>query len=233
MRITPRAESIVPVAERLVFELEVLVNGNQKFDPQTTKRRFRISTSDYVQAIMLPAIDARLRASPGIRLNVEPTSIDATGFDLTIVPAFRAARDHRVRHLFNDRLVCAFDSTMVEGGAMTLEVFCRLEHVLFAPAPSPGHDAVDEALTSIGHRRRIGPVLGHVSGLPALLVGVERLAILPERLIEAAIPGLSVRALPVFLKPIEMVMTWPAAIDQDAAHRWFRGEIATVAKAMS
>jgi DNA-binding transcriptional LysR family regulator len=235
MTVTPRAESVLPVAERLIVDLEALAVRYVKFDARSVKRRFHILASDYVQALMLPGIDARLRANaPGIRLHLEPASVHGNPetVDLAIWPAFAAPRHQRVRPLFNDRLVCVFDPTIVNSESMNLQTFCRLEHVLFAPAPSPLHSAVDEALATIGLQRRIGPIVGQVASLPDLLLGLERLAILPSRLVESAVPCLTVAAIPVALEPIRMVMTWPTALDQDAAHQWLRDAIATVAAAI-
>jgi DNA-binding transcriptional LysR family regulator len=146
MQATERAEEIRPVAERVVADLDVLGSNEVQWDCRSAHRRFRILASVYAQTLLLPGLDKRLRQeAPGVRLHVEPAAAgcDPDAVDVAIWPINVAPQHHRTRVLFSDRLVCVFDpGVAADGDFLDLETFCSFEHILFAPAPSPLHDAL-------------------------------------------------------------------------------------------
>jgi DNA-binding transcriptional LysR family regulator len=228
---TDRAEEIRPVVQRVVADLDALGSNEAPWDCRLAQRSFHILASVYAQTLLLPELDRRLREeAPGARLHVEPaaagSNLDAA--DVAIWPINAAPPHHRMRALFSDRLVCVFHPA-VGGRSIDLETFCSLEHVLFAPAPSPLHDAVDHALAKLGLRRQVCSIIGQIAGLPQLLSGARRLAILPGRLVATAAPGFACVPIPVDVEPIRMVMSWPPLRDHDPGHRWLRATVASVA----
>lgn len=233
MQPTERAEEIRPIAERVVADLDVLGSNLVQWDCRSAHRRFHILASVYAQTLLLPELDRRLRQeAPGVRLHVEPAAAgsDPDAVDVAIWPINVAPQHHRMRVLFSDRLVCVFDPAVaVDGVFLDLETFCSFEHILFAPAPSPLHDAVDNALAKVGLRRRVGSIIGQTAGLPQLLKGARRLAILPGRLVETAALGLACASIPVDVEPIRMVMSWSLRRDRDQGNRWLRAMLASVA----
>jgi DNA-binding transcriptional LysR family regulator len=233
MRPTDRAEEIHPVAERVVADLEALASKEVLWDCRSAQRRFHILASVYTQTLLLPELDRRLREeAPGVRLHVEPAGAgsDPDAVDVAIWPINVAPPHHRMRALFTDRLVCVFHPAVaVSGPPLDLKTFCGLEHVLFAPAPSPLHDAVDHALAKLGLRRQVCSIIGQTAGLPQLLKDARRLAILPKRLVATAAPGLACAPIPVEVEPIRMVMSWPLRRDRDQGNRWLRAAVAATA----
>lgn len=234
---TDRAEEIRPVAERIVADLDALDSDEVPWDCRSAQQRFHILASVYAQTLLLPGLDQRLREeAPGVRLHVEPAGAgsDLDCVDLAIWPMSVAPPHHRMRALFSDRLVCVFDPAVIAGGhALDLNTFCSLEHVLFAPAPSPLHDAVDDALAKLGLRRQVCSIIGQTAGLPQLLMGAGRLAILPGRLVATAAPGLACAPIPVHVDTIRMVMSWPLPRDRNPGNRWLRAAVASVAASMT
>jgi len=230
---TDRAEEIRPMAERIVTDLDALGSPEVPWDCRSAQRRFHILASVYAQTLLLPGLDRRLREeAPSVRLHVEPAGAgsDLDAVDVAIWPINVAPPHHRVQPLFNDRLVCVFDPALIVGGkALDIETFCSLEHVLFAPAPSPLHDAVDDALAKLGSLRKVCSIIGQTAGLRQLLIGARRLAILPGRLVATAAPGLACAPIPVEVDTIRMVLSWPLPRDRDPGNRWLRAELAAVA----
>jgi len=225
--VTPKAEEIWPVAERAASDLDLLGPTEVPWDCKSAQRRFHILASVYAQTLLLPELDRRLREdAPSVRLRVEPASAgsDPDAVDIAIWPMNVAPQNHRIRALFTDRFVCVFDSRVSAGAEpLDLQTFCSLEHILFAPAPSPVHDAVDHALAKLGLRRKVGSIIGQTAGLPQLLIGARRLAILPGRLVRTAAPGLGIRATagsaPQSLRSRQMQSATSQTRDQPCGHK--------------
>lgn len=224
---TTRADSIKPVIERILTDLQLLSEEATVWDPQASERRFRLLASVYSQAVILPDLDRALRdRAPGIRMVIEEPggASDVDAIDLAFWPQHAVPPHHRMQALFRDRLVCLHDRLGGPGtGKIDLDTFCSVEHVLLAPAPSRLHDAVDHALHKLGKRRRVGLTVSQHGSLAQLVQGARRLAILPERLTSTlAGSALCVSPLPVEVEPFQLVMSWPPSLHGDPGHRWFR-----------
>ncbi|MEE1655982.1 LysR family transcriptional regulator [Microvirga sp. CF3062] len=234
---TPRADSIKPIAERILADLAILSAETHVWDPSTSDRRFRIVASVYAQTVILPRLDLILRTqAPGIRIAIEEPggASDPDAIDLAFWPLHAVPLHHRMQILFSDRLVCLHNPLAGHpDGRMDLGMFCSLEHVLLAPAPSPLHDAVDKALSKLSRRRRVGLTISQPGSIGQLVQNTERLAILPGRL-AALLSGkdLRVSALPVDIEPFQLVMSWPPSLHGDPGHRWFRGKVLSATKTL-
>ena len=71
---TARAHELAhPIGEALALVRRAVEDG-PRFSPATLQRTFTVSTTDYGELVILPALMARLaREAPGVQLNVRPT----------------------------------------------------------------------------------------------------------------------------------------------------------------
>lgn len=230
---TPRAQALRPQLSQLLHMAEGLVAPPERFDAQTAQRTFTISTSDYGQAVMLPAlVDVVARQAPNISLRLlistdaAEQQLQTGAWDLLWSPqrqgpvgagmvwqklfdehfAFVLHRDHRLAR-----------------GRMTLERFLSVPQLAMAPSGRPGNP-LDDRLERLGKRRR---VVAHVSSFlaaPSLLVNSELGAVLPRRLAEkvADFYQLKLFDLPFELPGFDLSQAWHERMRHDAGHMWLR-----------
>ena len=107
------------------------------------------------------------------------------------------------------------------------------KHVLVAPRAESRRGRVDELLAAHGLSRRVSRVVGSFALALPLLVASDRIATLPRSFAaaHAAEGPLALRALPVELPPIEMVMTWSPGEERDPRYTWFRALVGEAARA--
>ena len=224
---TPRALEIQPMIQEIVAALTRLSCAGPSWDPAKARRTFRLGTSSYVQAVILPHLDKLLRAqAPDVVLDI--TSQHTADTDLEIIPTHMIESDRRCQQLFTDVLACAVDPDMAAG--VDIDIFCGFEHLVLAPAPSPHHDEIDNALSRIRRSRRIAMIFTHLVGLAPLLIGQRRLAIMPARLTPMLVSRLTGCPIPLVVNPFAISMSWSQQVEGDPAHRWLRAQVATAAR---
>jgi DNA-binding transcriptional LysR family regulator len=160
--LTPRAVALLPALERGLLELSSAVTGEPRFDPRTARRSFTMSMADYGQAVLLPPVLARLRAqAPGFDLAVVafPNTLelmDTGKVDLALLTKMSLPSGYTSRRLFNDGFVCMVRQghRAVTGPRLSLRQYPALDHLVVAPAGSPG-SVVDDELDRRGLTRRI------------------------------------------------------------------------------
>ena len=232
LRHTPVADALHGEIASVVDGLDRLGDGHFRWSPAGSDRLFRLRASAYVQELIAARLDARLQAAgPALRLEIgAPGSMDDAGLDLAIGPRETFSPASRMRVIFRERLVCLLAAELIPDGALSLDLFCALPHLLVAPAPSPPHDAVDEALGALDRSRRVARIVSAEADLATMLAGADRLAMLPERMAWRHAPGLAMAVAPLPLPPISFAMVWPPARDRDPSHLWLRGQVSEIAR---
>ena len=234
MRPTARADEL---REPLRQALEVLghaVSPARPFDPTEARHTWRVMASDYGEStIVLPALAGLRTAAPHTQLAVlelAPSRIARQAEQGEIDLAFHILEDApqglHGRTLFPDRYVLAGGAGHPELGApLTLERFCRLEHVIVSPNGGGFHGVTDEALAAAGLSRRVALSVPHFLFVVSALLGTDLVAMLPERLVRGN-TALQMTEPPVQVPGYQMVMLWHERSHRDPAHRWLREHIA-------
>ncbi len=69
---TQRAHELAPIVQTLLQQLQLSLENEQEFNPNTSQRRFILRTTDYVECVILPPLMAYLKQhAPGISIEVE------------------------------------------------------------------------------------------------------------------------------------------------------------------
>ncbi|UQA59286.1 LysR family transcriptional regulator [Polyangium aurulentum] len=232
MVLTPHAEALAPALRESLAGLAQVLGRGQRFDPAEARRRFSMSTSDYAQILVLPALIERLSATaPGIDVAIRgPTfgparALEAGELDLVIGPITEDLPGIRALSGIEDGFVCVVrrGHPALGGGALTLEHYLALGHVLIAPRgirPSP----VDLALSAIGKARRVVVEVPSFMVAPELVACSDFVLTLPSRLAARFAPalGLEVHAPPIKVEGFSFRVYWHERSQHDAGHAWFR-----------
>lgn len=224
------------VREALTLAREI-VDAPMTFDPAMCNRQFTLVASDYVAAVLLPAVSRELaRVAPGVSLklrdlpmprdgDVVSEALDYRRSDLVIVPQQRLNPGYPQTPLISDQLCCIVCREQQQfAGGMTLAAYCAAEHVVreFAEGRNLALDAAH--LSEIGIERKVGVALESFALMPEFVVGTARVATLFRRQAEQFAQRYALRILPAPLAFPEavQVMQWHPYQDNDPALAWFR-----------
>jgi len=234
---TSRARELaLPVRDALRL-LERALNP-AVFDPAASTRTFVLSTSDYVEFVLLPQLLSHItKRAPGVRIQTLPWGMHqvpeevARGqADLMIgfydkVPAY-----HREALLFEERYACIVrKGHPLVRDKLTLRTYTSLKHIMVSQSAG-ATSGIDRALAEIGRSREIGLRVSHFLNVPTLVSSTDMIAALSRRVAEPFAKMLPLRIFepPLRLRTSRIGMVWHESLEDDPAHRWLRGMIAEV-----
>jgi DNA-binding transcriptional LysR family regulator len=247
MVLTPKALSLAPHVHRVVGDIERIFTADAPLEPAELRRTFHVHIPESVLFVMGRDLDAALGAhAPLVDLytcSVTSRVIDdlrSGSIDLAVDVFPELAPELDARTLFSDRQVCVVrgDHPVLAGetkdAALSIEQFATLPHLMLASPGMPcagARDRIDDLLADHGFTRRVARVVSHSLLACFMVACTDYLAIMPERLIARMTSHLSLRILepPVPIPPLTLLLAWHQRNTADAAHRWLRDLIASVA----
>ena len=234
---TPRARYVAKVAAEALASIEEAVN-TQTFEPESSKRHFRLCMWDYTQLVVLQPFLREVRAAaPQVTIEVVPVHgrspvdvLESREVDLS-VGLHRELRDgYRRRGLFVDRfVVCARHDHALWAGSLTPERFAACAHLLVAPFGATTRGAVDLALSPLGLERHVAAYVSSFASAPDVVAGTDLIATLPERLVVGR-DDLRRAEAPITLPEFEVEAAWHGALHDDEGHRWLRQVLVAASK---
>lgn len=230
---TQHALTLAPEVGAALARLKSLIATGTRFDPATSKRRFRLSASDYITTVLLgPLIELLQIEAPGIRLDLLLPNDDSTAqleageIDLILTPDEFMQGDHPRQLLFLEHFVVAgWCANPAVQAPLTLEKMLSCGHIAVRIS---GQDSFIEAiLRRIAPDRRIEVTAQSFIQVPWLLRGTNRLALMHERLARLAAPffDLALVPSPIALSPMREMMQHHAARANDEGLTWLRQRI--------
>lgn len=230
---TPRARELIGPFTQAVREVDSVVSGQQRFDPLTTQRKFRLCLSDLGELAFLPSISRRLSASaPNAEVIVIPMQIDdveqwlADGEVDAAVASVAVHSAARQPLITQDRYVCILpegQTSSVE--RLTLGEYMTARHIVVDE--SAGHYQADQVLEGLGLERIIGLHVHHFAVLPGLVVDSGMVAIVPLMVAKmfAERWPIAIRELPFDLPSFDVSLYSHGGSTHNSAVSWFLDEI--------
>ena len=235
---TRRASALAAPLKDLIAAAKVIATA-ERFDPATASQTFSVSLNDYMQlTVLLPLVADLRREAAGIRLSVRPLVVDNLVADLArgeidlvvTIPEF-AMSDLPSRLLYRETYVGVVRREHpLAGRPVSIEDFCRFDHVLVSPTRGSFEGPTDDALRRVRWRRRTCYSVPSFLLLPALLQTDDLIAVVPRRLAALRSEGLVSFKLPVSVKGFDVIAVWHARVDKDPAHQWLRSKLARIAR---
>ncbi|MCI0916262.1 LysR family transcriptional regulator [Pseudomonas stutzeri] len=238
---TALARSLQPKVREALRLAREIVEEPLGFEPGECQRHFSLATSDYVAAVLLPAVSRTLaREAPGVRLSIRDLprprdgdvvseALEYRQCDLVIVPPQRSNAQYPQADLLSDELCCivSADSGHFPEG-LSLADYRAAEHVVreFADGQQQGMDAVH--LRELGIKRRVAVAVGNFALMAEFVVGTARVATLFRRQAEALAARYPLRVVPAprAFPATRQVLQWHPHQDLDPALGWLRGLLA-------
>ncbi|MCU7373462.1 LysR family transcriptional regulator [Paucibacter sp. O1-1] len=239
MQPTPKALELAPVIAAALVSLDVVILGQQEFDPAKAKLLLTIAPNSYVEFVLVPAIVARLRErAPGVSLRLTPYGADLaetgviSGSTALVLGRITDPPDNLVvQDLMDDGLSCIVraDHPQVDQ-KISRKQYEQLRHVNMLP---PGRLRVGlfQALERQGLRREVAVSVTHFLAIPEVIAVTDYCATLPNLICRRLVHDARLKILPTpaDLGRFPVQMAWHVRYRQDAAHRWLRALIAEVA----
>jgi DNA-binding transcriptional LysR family regulator len=191
------------------------------------------------------------RDAPGVSMRVLPLTtrdprklLDVGQFDLA-VGYFRAvladltaqaqagsmpAFDHQ--RLFTGEYVCVMrKGHPLATGPLTIKRYCAAHHLLVSFSGRP-FGFIDEALASLGRKRRIVLTVNQFFTAGQVVIGSDLLTVLPRHFVR--VTGIAdqfvLRDLPFDVSPVHVDSLWHRRQGQRSDHAWLRLAVAAAAK---
>jgi DNA-binding transcriptional LysR family regulator len=207
----------------------------RRFDPGAAQGTVRIAALDAEQAVLIPALAARLReTAPGLRLSVLPLgrrdAVDALAegrADLALGFLWDVPDWVRGDRLYDEGFLVAGQPEALPGAPLIdLDAYCGADHVLISPSGDL-RGIVDRRLEEMGRSRLV--VLGLPAFLPALaaVAASDALVTLPARLARAFAPGFGLVTAepPLDIRRFPVSVFWHRRNDGDPRSTWLRDRI--------
>src|SRR5690606_31218288 len=230
VRPTPRADRLAEVVRQSLEALELALTEAASFDPQQSRRVYRIHMSDIGEGRFLPALLQALRErAPGVRIDTRPVAaadiadaLDDARLDFAF-GFLPQVRDTRRIKLFDDRYIVLLRSgnpfMQGRGAEVPLDDLRQLEFVAVRT-----HRDTLRILHLLGLEDRLRLTTEHFVVLPSIVRATDLGVVMPRNIaLTFAQEGSYAIIEPDFpLRDFTVSLHWSRRFESDPAIRWFR-----------
>ncbi len=239
MQPTPRALGLeMPIRDALA-RIEASLNAGDLFDPASSRARFVIAVTDYVELLCMPRLMQRLaRLAPGIRLAIEPLAptlpgeaLDRGEIDLALGRFLEVPTRFQIRRWASEGLKLVLrQGHPLAGRPLDLETFLQLRHLWVHGGQTRG--MVDLWLQEQGLAREVVYTTPNYLQAPHIVAASDLAVVLPTRLALhfAELLPLQVLDLPFALGPFQLDVVSVAQRQNDAALNWLIEQLLALAE---
>jgi DNA-binding transcriptional LysR family regulator len=243
MEPTPQAEHLAPSVRQALADLSAALGSKAIFEPRTATRDFVMAANNYAALVIAtPLAAAVAREAPLVTLDIRASGtldiaerLDRGDLDLALGGMAAPGDRFRDIRLFEDRFACLLrrgHPAIKAAGKIDARLLAELPH-LDVSSTGQGTGFIDEELARLGLERQIvlrAPLLATAG----MLAQSDVVTIMAERAARAfaANASLQVMALPLPSPTLTMAMLWHRRMDDQPAHRWLRGVIRGVCRAL-
>jgi DNA-binding transcriptional LysR family regulator len=235
MKPTPLARELIGPIRSALHGIRNAMHDLDRFEPQMSRKRFKIGLRHTIESAALPALIQRMTAhAPSIEISSIQHDRDGlqtalTSGELDVAIDVLLARNSNIsfKRLFGAGLaVIARRGHPRVAGAIDLETYLACDHIL-ATSGAALTGLEDRALEKLGHQRRIRVRCQHYWTASQVVASSDMLLTMPERYAQAFNQALGNQILaPPFATPQpHLHLYWHAAMERDPANRWLREQI--------
>lgn len=247
---TERAEELQPVVRQVLASIEQAIEPMTEFNAASSERVFRIMTSDYGEATLLPRVLERLhQEAPDVVLDILTPSdmsfleVERGQVDLVINRFDAMPQSFHQVTLWRDSFSCLMSSQNPIVNAFTLDNYLQADHVWVSktgmgagvgltPKDIKRLGWVDEALQRISRQRHITVFTRHYQSAVLMAEQKTLIVTIPTKaaLSQEDNPEIVIKSPPFEIPPFELKMAWSPLLQHNSAHQWIRRLIVDVAK---
>ncbi|PID41714.1 MAG: LysR family transcriptional regulator [Proteobacteria bacterium] len=245
---TEFALEIRPAVRDILENIEQIIQPDKSFD-LNSDRVFRIMASDYAESTLIPDLLGRVRQeAPNVTLDVLTPSdvsfedVEQGRVDMAINRFDTIPQSFHQRTIWKDTFSCIMNRKNPLVHNFTLDSYLKANHIWVSktgfgigvgvnPEDVQRLGWVDEALVSIGAKRKISVFTRHYQVAMLLAKQPDLIATLPSRAarLKGSNPHLVIKDPPFQIRPFELKMAWSPLLHHNAGHQWLRKAILDVA----
>jgi DNA-binding transcriptional LysR family regulator len=237
MRPTPRANELASPIQTALNNLELSLSSIN-FDPQTTKKLYKISISDDVAPLILPnLINFLEKESPNssLRIRSEQGSeaiklLDSNDIDFAIGRFEMVSTRFESVDLYTEKYVCMMNSDhpLAKDEKLSIEQYLSSKHLRVAPAGTPVAP-IDRSLSQLNLEREIFARIDLVTMAPLILKNSDLILTLPSKTAQrmAKNYNFSIAELPIGLEQRQTKLLWHRELTNHPAYDWIKSQIRT------
>lgn len=233
---TERTRRVIAQVQSHVRGLGAVLNQGRSFEPAELEMSFEIGVRDVLESITFPRLMQHLaQLAPGVSLSSRrvvrqqmEAELTAGRLDLAIERLTRTGPRIRSLKLADESMVVLTAKGEGRKRAMTLKQYLAARHVQVSLGPEAS-EALDRFLADQGMERRVALRCQHYFAAAQVVAETGWMLTMPRTYARnlAQVLPVSVHELPFQLPPIPMMMYWHADREDDPAHRWLRGLLAS------
>lgn len=246
MQPTARALELATPIQSALSALDAAV-GPLAFDPGTSQHSFRIASTDYFSALILPRIITRLETeAPHVDIQVVPHVVKNVGdlFDNDEIEFAVGFFSNELRKMLppycdwttltEDYLVCAMRKDHpLASRTITLDEYLNCTHLKYSSGAGSTSTA-DQYLELQNLARRAGVTISHYLAAPMILQNTNMIMTIPSRMARLFGDhyGLHWGPIPFSLPEAPTQLVWGTRMERHPAHIWLRSVIMDVASSV-
>jgi DNA-binding transcriptional LysR family regulator len=232
---TPLTRNLIGPLREALRGLEVVLNGAEHFDPNTSTARFAIAVRDVLEARVLPGLIAQTtRSAP----HVEIVTVHALRRDLeaelaagtvdialdVLLPL--SASIHHQRIAADRLMVMVREQHPLLTSPFTLEAYLDEDHIQVSARRS-GLSIEDMALRRLDRQRRVRLRCQHYFTACRVLGETDLVLTMPSGYAQILGRQFGHRLLPfpIDVPPIDLFLYWHSNADGDRATQWLREQL--------
>lgn len=230
---TPKARALAATIGRSLGALEHMMQFAGQFDPAKTERTFTIAVREAIEISFLPALVCRVRQDApnvdvaAVRIDRRDLEEDLQSGELDIgvdvaLPLSLEVRRERISA--EPLVVLARRDHPGVSGAVDLETYLAMDHVLVTGRRRGGSGYEDVVLSRMGLSRRIRVRCQHHAAASEIASRSDLLVTMTRNQAELANVHIHNQLVPfpVEAPPLESFLYWHANVHDDPANLWFR-----------
>jgi len=236
---TPVADSVIADVRKALGLLNRSVGINARFDPLRSDKKFRLAMNDLAQSLVLPRLQARVRAlAPSVSLSSfysdRQSAVEELkngSLDLLLDAPEVNARDLGQQALTQLPYVVAMRlQHPLVNTDITLENYLANEHV-HVSSRRTGRGQADIGLHALGYSRPIAMRVQHYRVAEEVVRANDLLWTVPKILADRT--NLIQYPLPFDVEPLRWNLFWGRSAADDPANRWLRSLMLEVVSELS
>jgi len=175
-----------------------------------------------IQTAAIGPVELRLAVRP-LNLQTVAKQMESGEVDLCVTGLQNAPAGMHQQPLYSERMVSVVRRKHPGVGArLTLEKFCRLEHILVSVRGGGFSARIDEAQTALGRKRRARLAVPHFLLVPEIVARADMISALPERLARGYANKLRTFEPPLKIDGFTVGQIWHERNQHEPAQLWLR-----------
>lgn len=247
---TCRATALYGELQTTLPKLQALLSKSE-FDPSNAKGVFRIGSSDWGAAVLVPAL-VRIVADRawGIQLDVVPKestyeALESNAVDLVLGgPILKSANQNellRSEPLLRDKIVCLMrKGHRLAEGPLSLQQYAKAEHISLSSTPTgrrtplsfsaQRQPSVADALEQLGQTPDVRVRVPYFVSLGLIVATTDLVATLPMHIARRVKTAKTcIVSAPREFRGVSYHQIWHSRNDSNPLHEWLRGIIRAIA----